>query len=185
MSDPKYTNISQLRSASVSQYIFNTFVLLWIASPMRQGAYQRPSPMQKRKRLTWPGLFSLPATWNYPHSMLLLPDDPMSKYLLWWSCAQTKILHNTDAKSLISHQIGQNITNFFFESFLWSLTVPMLENILLPLPSTIIADFVPVILASNRCPEFATRGRKDQIENGMSLPLPGAHIERHNLLELI
>lgn len=117
MSDSKYTNISQLRSASVSQYIFNTFVLLWITSPMRQGAYQRPSPMQKRKRLTWPGLFSLPATWNYPYSMLLLPDDPMSKYLLWWSCAQTKILHNTDAKSLISHQIGQNITKFFLNLF--------------------------------------------------------------------
>jgi len=38
----------------------------------------------------------------------------------------------------------------------------MLENILLPLPSNIIADFVPVILASNRCPEFATAGALEE-----------------------
>jgi len=60
----------------------------------------------------------------------------------------------------------------------------MLENILLPLPSNIIADFVPVILASNRCPEFATGALEEgkiRLGYGMSLPLPGAHIERHNL----
>ena len=59
----------------------------------------------------------------------------------------------------------------------------MLENILLPLPSNIIADFVPVILASNRCPEFATGALEEgKIRLGMECL---CHCQGHTLKGII